>query len=164
MNQRDTSRPMRQIPCRWAYAAVLLFGLSLLLWIIPNQVPSRSFGEVLTPQTFPYLIAAIITACALILFLASFWRPAGQEQEVAEFPRHIFREIGWIILALLAYVLAIGWVGYYLSTFIALLVFMWLVGVRAWKLMLTVTATVSVLIYIGMGLGLRVRFPDGLFW
>ena len=65
---------------------------------------------------------------------------------------------------ILAYVFLVTVLGFYATTLILIPFYMWILGIRAPKLLVIVTVVVLVLIYIVFTMGLKVPLPKGVLF
>jgi len=149
----------------WAYLALFVFSLALIFWIIPWQVPSSSYGEVLTPRFFPYCVGILIALFSLILFIRGInERRPSAAAAYAEFPRPFWMKIGIHMSAFFVYLLLISLIGYATASFLALLLFLRLSGIRSWLKAVIVSFVTVGILYIGLSQGLSVQFPKGFIF
>lgn len=154
----DQADAVRQVPSYISYGVLLIFSAALLFWIIPNEVPDSSFGEVLTPRDFPKFIALLIGTVALLLI----GRTVTAAATTVPFPSQFWHSIGAILAVTLAYIIAIPFIGYYVTTTIALAILFRLVGVRSVKRIVVCSIGTGLAIYLGLTVGLGVHFPHGV--
>ena len=64
---------------------------------------------------------------------------------------------------MIAYVVLIDKLGFYVSSTLFLLGMMFYLGVRSWKVLTFVTLGVDVLVYLLFGQALSISFPSGIF-
>lgn len=160
MKTDEQAQATRQVPTYLAYSAMLIFAVVLFFWIIPSEVPGSSYGEVLTPRVFPNFIAILIGAVALFLIGSSVM--VGTT--TVPFPAQFWKAVGTILAVTLAYVMAIPFVGYYVTTIIALAVLFRLVGVRSIAHIVICSIGTGLAIYFGLTVGLGAHFPHGLLF
>lgn len=161
MNGVDNDQEMTAFPVYWIFGFLIVFGFSLIFLIIPGQVPASSYGEVLTPRSFPYFLASLVTFLSLTLLVVDLAKRRRGGQDVALFPRQFFKEIGYVLISFVAYILAIESLGYFAATLLALPCLMWILGVRSWWRMVLVSMSTALVLYFGLSVGLSVYFPRG---
>lgn len=150
-----------------------MFGLALLLWIFPAQITVRG-TEVVTSDTLPNICAYAIIAISLLFFLdaSRAWRrgkpPAAREAQAAaaqpeEQPRGRLRlpMLVWVVLLCAAYVAALYYLGFILSSIAFMLFCFYQSGMRKWGKMILVACLSTAVFYVVFRTLMRVMLPQG---
>lgn len=133
------------------------------------QMPwTTSLNDVLGPRFWPQVLATLLTiGGAVITFnrLRTFARdpiivePEGEE-DTPGYPVSMLRVgvvCGWFLL----YILSLASVGYILATPIFLVGSLVIMGVRAWRLILTIALATTVILFFMFAVVMRVQIPMG---
>ena len=112
------------------------------------------------PGFLPFGLAVILMALALALILKS---RTGEKSPVPFWPRRTWVRplLGVIIFLLYAFVL--GYLGFILTTFLFLIVWMWVIERIRWVTLLTISVSVTAVLYFIFQYFLEVPLPAG-FW
>ena len=138
----------------------LLAGLFLALVPVATRSAPMQKGWWVEPSTWP-IFTLSITFIAALVQAAPWWR-AGR---AAGFSSAFWRKSIWAFGALgpaaaysaafIAYLFAVDWLGFALSSFVFIQVVIWMAGLRslAWKLKAAAFVVIVVLVFrVGMGL------------
>lgn len=141
-----------------------VFALALHLYIIPTQVESMHAGPVaLSPSLFCHITAFLLLVLSLALVVSGFRnRPASGPQEE---PRSLKDTVGRGAVGLVfsvLYIIFIEILGYFSSTVVFMIFFLYFSGVRSWKGTLVFLAVILPFIYLLFVKALHVVLPTGL--
>jgi len=106
---------------------------------------------------FPMWIAVIVLACSLVA-MAQAWREADRTPFVTATQ---LRQVGVVLLPLALYVLAIGWLGIYVSSALFLAGFMVFVGRFPWWKSAAFGLAAALLLFWVFEIQFRVPLPKG---
>ncbi len=140
-------------------AGVTLFCLAgLLLVLIPGQVETTE-GDTLTPASLPTIATSFILLLAASLFVQGFRhrREDGDSEGTSFFSIYVFVAIGVMFI----YVSLIPYLGYVLSTALALAVLMFLYGNRSFKQIILVCLVAPPFILLFFRYTMLVLLPRG---
>lgn len=137
---------------------ILLF-LSLIFWyfIIPNEVRG------ITASLLPRVYIACLGFLGILLIVRSRSRKQTKKQDISKPQNDRGRPARVIVIAviLIIYILLMDFLGYFISTLLALLSLMLYLGLRNWKVVLAASVTTVVFIYCFFKMGMNVQFPQG---
>lgn len=148
-------------------SGVLLASFALLLHfaIIPLQVESTEGGPIaLSPSLFCHITAFLLLILSLNLIFTGLKDEAPTVLSLTskDFRSALFRGSIAVIFSAL-YILSIGIIGYFTSTVIFMLFFLYFSGVRSWKGGIVFLLLVLPFIYLLFVKALKVILPSG-FW
>jgi Tripartite tricarboxylate transporter TctB family len=121
----------------WAAAVLLGGGLFFIAYIYSRESGAAVFG--VSPRTMPFAMAAMITGLALALMIMSVVRgaPPDQAQQVeAEGDTQTRLRVGALFVSSVAYIAAMGWVGYFAASALFVACTALLFGNRRWVVIL----------------------------
>ncbi len=151
----------------WAGLIMLVFSLVLAFYITPNQVELHRNIQLLalSPRLFCYITAGLLGVLSAVLVFLSFKKEAQESAAANRYNswqplmRGLFSTAVACVYALLS-----GILGIFVSTALAMTVFLIYFGVRQWKGMLLFLFIVLGFIYLLFVQALKVVMPDGLFY
>ena len=146
---------------------VLLAGLYLAL--IPYQVQSDSDGyDFVSGRTLPFMVGGLllITGTALtITSLRTMNRTSPHEQAPSPEPtRHRYKRVAILTALAVLYILGLTYIGYIVSTILALAAAMVFSGERRKRLVVIISILTSVLLYYFFHKLMQVPLPDTLLF
>jgi len=145
---------------------LLAFSLLLAFYLTPNQVEARSGGPLaLSPRLFCYLSSGLLGVLSCILFFSNLKQKtatAAAETGPGSW-EPIMRGLSCTVLACLYVVLA-NFLGFFVSTALAMTVFLFYFGVRKWYGILLFQLVVLGFIYLLFVKALKVVMPDGILF
>ena len=137
--------------------------LALHLFIIPAQVDSMAEGPLaLSPRLFCHITAFLLLLLSLSLVVSGL--RDTKLSGAYDFPAMRYaaaRGASAIVFSVL-YIVSMDTLGYFVSTLVFLMVFLWLSGARSWKGILLFFATILPFIYLLFVKALHVILPSGL--
>jgi putative tricarboxylic transport membrane protein len=136
-----------------------IFGALLLILAAVYSWTARGFdpgfmADPLGPQTFPYLLGAVLAITALYLVL----RP---DPPVNWPSLHRLLQMGLVVLVLLAYASLLEWLGFIIATLLTVSILGWRLGAGLRTAILTGIG-VSLVVYGLFDIVLELPLPDGL--
>jgi putative tricarboxylic transport membrane protein len=142
------------------FVGLLLIVLSIATWITAGNFPSVGDTDV-GAGFFPRLIASILLVLSLILIASGYRRRGGGDEETGQtsWKRTL---LGFVCT--FAFLALICLCGFFLSTPVFLLGFMWLLGYRKPVPTVAVAVLVTLFIYLVFEKVLQVPLPAGLFF
>lgn len=141
------------------------FALLLHFVIIPLQVESTDGGPIaLSPSLFCHITAFLLLVLSLNLIFIGFKdkNPTILSLTSKDFRTSVYRGATAALFSAL-YIVAIGIIGYFTSTVIFMLFFLYFSGVRSWKGAMLFLALILPFIYVLFVKALKVILPSG-FW
>lgn len=138
-------------------AAVLLLGLSAVVWVVSRDFPS-GFGETPGAAFFPRLIAASIAVLALALFARSL---TEAERETHAVSTTAVGRFAVPVAFLVAYVALLPVLGFVLDTVLLLVALMWYSGVERFRVSLPLAVALGVALHYVFGEFLHIPLPEG---
>ena len=99
-------------------ASIVFLTVGVLFMIGSKHISSSSYGSVVGPDIFPFILGILLVLLSIRLFYETFikQRESGNKEELQYKPFII------IFIATLAYILALESVGYVITTFLFLVV------------------------------------------
>lgn len=145
-------------------AAVAVIGLGLVALLGATQVGSGAGYVAVSPSVMPAVVGAGLVALGILLFLRTTVRPdldlaRHVEAEAAETD---WRTTALVLVALVAYVLTLGPIGYPLATTVFIPVVARILGSRRPGRDVVVGVALGVVVYLAFTQFLGVRLPAGL--
>ena len=118
------------------------------------------------PGFFPFLMSGCLILFSFIHFVSSLRIPKGQQSNVATFETFPFERNGFkrlliVIAALLAFTIAMDYVGFVLTTFLFIFLILKFVDPQRWSTVLLVATLTTCLSYAIFQLWLKADLPGG---
>ncbi len=140
-------------------------SLFLLFILIPLQTePSEGGPIALSPRLFCDISGYLLLTLSIILALSSVREAAGEQE--ADEPRLISTDFlvrgGVAVLVSFLYVMIMPKLGYFVSTTITMIFFLWFFGVREIKGYAVFLMILLPFVYLLFVLGLKVLLPSGV--
>lgn len=116
------------------------------------------------PGFIPFLTGSLLIFLSSISLIKSFVVPSNSG------PAKIFGEgVRWdklvlVVAALFAYIFLLPVLGYFVVTFLFLILLGKIIEPRGWKVILIISILSVVISYLVFGYWLKVQFPKGLFY
>ena len=152
---------MTYIKDRIGAAALLILAVGV--FFAAGALPFKS-------MIFPRMITAVMALCAVLMFLRTVPIKAGKAPAAAEDPMRdapFFRNAGNFVItfaAFVAYIFAIGILGYFVSTAILIVALALALGFRNLRLLAAATVGFLVLVYVVFILVFERPLPHGMFY
>lgn len=134
-------------------------------------------------KIFPQLFLAIFAVTSLAIFIRAAAAYAGERRAAAarkadgSYTEEPYNDEGTGLkplakqllpyaglLAVLAYVLCIQLIGFFVSTAVFMIAFMRFLQMKKWRLILAVTAGIEVFIYVAFVVAFAIRLPSGILF
>jgi putative tricarboxylic transport membrane protein len=112
------------------------------------------------PGFLPFILACILVVLSLAL-IASQWKKRGGKAPFWPDGSWLRPLLGTVAFALYAFLIDL--LGFLLTTFIFLVLWMWLIENIAWRQIAAVSIGVTVVLYLIFGYFLEVPLPGGIF-
>lgn len=136
----------------WAGVAILICGGSLRLSLGDLHHPGPGF--------FSFLAGTLLGLFSIILFWQSSRKGAQEERKVFGTPQRT-RQMTWMIIALIVYVLGMKYVGFFFSTLLFLGFLLRGIGRQKWPATISVTILAAVISHFIFQYWLDVQLPRG---
>lgn len=160
------------------YALVcIVFSALFLLWLIPAYTPSSTITGDLSSAALPNAMMSIIFLCGIVMLIKSFFAAgaakestaeagdAKDRQEEADLGHVPWRRLLLVLACVLAYLLALNGIGFYLTTlFVLPLTVRYYNRSLSWRKILLSSAVLLVFIYVLFEAVLSVKMPRGIFF
>lgn len=148
--------------------SIVVVAVSAILYWFTLQMPEG-------PARFPKLLLVSLVILAALLFLTTFWRrdsnnPAVSRGQSVSVPEPGSKDKGKgikvisILVVLGGYIALISTIGYIISTLLATLTVMLIMGERKLTRLVVVPVATSLILYVAFANLLRVPLPKGFFW
>ncbi|MDR7149780.1 putative tricarboxylic transport membrane protein [Hydrogenophaga palleronii] len=152
-----------RLPGQIAFTVMLLMFSVFMLW---TAYGISGFESLTSAGSFPMLATAVMVITGLVNVMQALRETPSPAQEGESLPRQFMRQLtpGVLIgftLAIVAYMLALEWVGFLLSSYVFLVISMWLLGSRRIVLNLVVSALSLGAIYMIFQTVFSVVLPSG---
>ncbi|WP_226575981.1 tripartite tricarboxylate transporter TctB family protein [Acuticoccus sediminis] len=144
-------------------AAGILLIVAVSVFVISGQLPFKS-------MIFPRMIVVVMGLCAVLMFLRTVSFSAGKAPAAASDPKlkePFFRNgVNFLITfaALIVYTVAIGYLGYFVSTVILIIALSLALGFRDIKMLGASTVAFVALVYVVFILTFERPLPHGMFY
>ncbi len=138
------------------FIGIVFIGIGIAIYILSyTQAPGTSDWS-LSPAFFPRLAATLICGLGLLLIVVEMASRERNDVRVPEGVRwRVFSYVIGTIAIMVLYTVFITWLGFIISTIIAMAAMMVLYGSRRWILIALISVTAPLIIYF---FGLKVMF------
>jgi len=141
-------------------------GLSTVGYIMILFSDLHKFGQTktgLSPGWFPELCFLILIILGSILLISSFVRKSNQDktEKSAKLERTQILQVGLFMLMTIAYIFLIDILGYYISSFIVMTTFMFVLRAKGLHKILLVSLVLMVTIFLFFEKALNIFLPRG---
>lgn len=139
--------------------------ISVLLIIVAGLIinETRHFpklsGTDVGAAFFPNLLSCLLILLAVILIVNSLRGKKNEREEASQ--RNSWRKPGIGFVAVIIYLVLIYYLGFYISTPIFLILFMWMIQYRKWMPVLASAGLATLFIYEVFEVLLKVPMPTG---
>lgn len=143
----------------------IVVSLFLLFVLIPLQTEPNEAGPIaLSPRLFCDISGYLLLFLSVILTFSSIRKTASDEE--ADRPKLISTDFlvrgGMAVLVSFIYVMVMPKLGYFVSTTITMIFFLWFFGVREVKGFTVFLVIILPFVYVLFVLGLKVLLPSGV--
>jgi hypothetical protein len=156
---------------RDAYLAAVLLSFSLILYfiIIPLEVPNPKYfvSKTMPPDFFPRCITVVLGILSSVLLIQRVKRipsEKGNEIDKMDADQKGFLRHAVAAFLFFFYVLSIYWIGWIISTGLALPGLMVYFGARRWFIVILLTVLVPIILYLFFEKIVQVPLPKGMFF
>jgi len=151
----------------WIIAFIILsFSLLTIFYLIPSQIEitDEYARRSLSPAFYPGVSAWIIAGLSILLILKRFMRKTegGDENGIGLTGRDELR-VGVAFLIALFFAFAFKYVGFLPATFMTLIFFFLLQGIKSPFKLLCLSVCATAMVYVFFRYGMKVHFPHGLW-
>ncbi len=144
--------------------SLIIIAGSLFFYSLAGQLPVVKGYQQMGDSFWPRLILIILMGLAVILFLHSYLARKSQKGAKAVSKSKEGRgDLALMMAAMVVYVLVIPYLGFLISTFLALIVFSYLMGDRKPLGMLSFSLGMTAAIYVVFGLIIYTALPRGVW-
>ncbi len=142
-----------------------VFSLFLLFVLIPLQVaPSEGGPVALSPRLFCYITGTLLLLLSISLCWSSITEQRKNNDDLPQElinPEQLRRGFISVVISSV-YILLLGVLGYFVSTSLTMMFFLWSFGVRKWLACLVFLLILLPFIYALFVLALKVMLPTGI--
>ena len=136
---------------------LLIFCLILWFFIIPTQISSTK------DAVYPRLVNVWIVICAILLILKSWKSTEKIILDESKDKQGIIRVVATVIIFLI-YIFMIDFLGFFISSFIFIIILMLSFGVRQWIKLISVPIIILLFLYFLIKKVLFFPLPEGIFF
>ena len=151
----------------WVIALIILsFSLLTLFYFIPTQIEITDEYALrsLSPAFYPELSAWIIAGLSLLLIVKRFRRTAKAGDENGEgLTGNEELRVGAAFVIAIIFALAFKYVGFLPATFLTLILFFVLQGIKSPFKLLCLSICATAVVYVFFHYGMKVHFPSGIW-
>lgn len=141
-------------------ASILFLAVGVLFIIGSKQLTSSSYGSVVGPDIFPFILGIILVLLSIRLFYETYMAKANhQKKEKLEYKPFLI-----IFVATLIYILTLESVGYVITTFVFLFVCFQTMERSKWVNSLIISALFSGIVYYLFVEVLKGTLPGWPIW
>lgn len=141
-------------------ASIFFLAVGVLFIVGSKQLASSSYGSVVGPDIFPFILGIILVLLSIRLFYETLMTKANyKEKEKLEYKPFII-----IFVATLVYILALESVGYVITTFVFLFVCFQTMERSKWVNSLIISALFSGIVYYLFVEVLKGTLPGWPIW
>ena len=142
-------------------SSLIWFFFAVYICIESIRLPLGSWRDP-GPGFLPLLVGLILASLSIICFMQARLAEST-EQKASWYSRERWKNLIWVLLALLAYALVLDPLGFLMSTFL-LLVFLFRFGMepQRWLWAIGASGIASVSCYVVFELWLRTQLPRGI--
>jgi hypothetical protein len=145
---------------------LLVFSLLTLFYFIPTQIELTEEYAMrsLSPSFYPELSAWIIAFLGMLLIVRSFRKRSqtSDEEGTSMGPKEELR-VGIAFFIALFFAFCFTYLGFLLATFLALILFFILQGIRGLLKLFFLSGGATVFVYLFFQYIMKVHFPPGLW-
>lgn len=142
-------------------SSLIWFFFAIYICVESIRLPLGSWRDP-GPGFLPLLVGLILAGLSIICFMQARMAEST-EQKASWYSRERWKNLIWILLALLAYALVLDYLGFLMSTFL-LLIFLFRFGMEPQKWFWAIGGSViaSVSCYVVFELWLQTQLPKGI--
>ena len=152
-----------RLPGETAFTVLLLIFSAFMLW---TAYGISGFESLTSAGSFPMVATGVMVITGVVNVVHTLREKPSPPLEGESLPRQFMRQLTPSVLigftlAIVAYMLALEWAGFLLSSYVFLVVSMWLLGSRRFVLNLVVSALSLAAIYVVFQTAFSVVLPSG---
>jgi len=136
---------------------LLIFCFILWFFLIPTQISSTK------DAVYPRLVNVWIAICGILLILKSWKSTEKIILDEAKDKKGIIRVVA-IVIIFLIYIFMIDFLGFFISSFIFIIILMLSFGVRQWIKLISVPIIILLFLYFLIQKVLFFPLPEGIFF
>ncbi|GHH96933.1 tripartite tricarboxylate transporter TctB family protein [Neobacillus kokaensis] len=141
-------------------AAVAFLVVGVLFMVASKQLSSTSYGSVVGPDIFPFILGIILVLLSIRLFFESLTSSPGEgKKESIQYKPFLI-----ILAATLVYILTLEIVGYVITTFLFLCICFQTMERSKWVTSLIISAAFSGVVYVLFVEVLKGTLPGWPIW
>ena len=149
-------------------AVLALVSIGSYVWVRCSSFHTDAFSRPgLSASFFPELSLLLMGGLSVVLLIKSLVarsKNLPSEGNASRLDRSQIRQVAAITATMVAYVYAIELIGYYLSSVLAMITVMLILGIRNWLRLLLVPPGLMLAVYLFFELTLKIMIPRGLFF
>lgn len=127
------------------------------------KIPLFHAGDRIGPRMFPFMIAAVVIGCGLVLIVKELRAKAAKPFSwgfAAE--RGVWLRIVFTIAAGIIYGLVLDWLGYLIATFLFMIFITSMINIGRHAQNLVISVLFSVIIFVVFAMILKLSLPRGI--
>jgi len=139
---------------------LLIFSIVIYFVIIPREVTDTGF-QTLSPSFFARISVTIIGVLSGVIFAKTLLKKSTEKFDIT------LKELKPVLIFMggtLGYIYGIQYIGFYVSTMVALVGSMCYLGARNWKVIILLTAIIEGSIFLLFEKGLMVVMPHAFLF
>lgn len=136
---------------------LLIFCFILWFFLIPTQISSTK------DAVYPRLVNVWIAICGILLILKSWKSTEKIILDESKDEKGIIRVVATVIIFLI-YIFMIDFLGFFISSFMFIIILMLSLGVRQWIKLISVPIIILLFLYFLIRKVLFFPLPEGIFF
>ena len=128
--------------------------VGIVAYVLALPFPGRA-------ALFPKLVSLCLCLLGVMLVIASMHRQAGSQAGQTELSTATLKKPMVVFLALTAYVVVMKLVGFYVTTTIALVLSMRMMGIKSFKVIVIATCLMMLFVFFLFSFSLGIPLPQG---
>lgn len=136
---------------------LLIFCFILWFFLIPTQILSTK------DAVYPRLVNVWIAICGILLILKSWKSTEKTISNESKDEKGIIRVVA-IVIIFLIYIFMIDFLGFFISSFVFIIILMLSFGVRQWIKLISVPIIILLFLYFLIKKVLFFPLPEGIFF
>lgn len=145
-------------------SSLVIIGVSLFFYYLAGQLPPIKGFQQMGDSFWPRLVLGVLMGLSGILLVQSLWKKQAKKKAEESAPPPADRAVlAKTMGVLVLYILSISYLGFLLSTFLALMAFCYLMGDRKLSGMFIFSLGMTAVIYAVFGLLIYTALPRGVW-
>lgn len=141
----------------------IITSLLFIFWLIPAYTSKSIVRGDISSAAIPKALMYVILACGAIMLIIALLRKGKTDVRSEETTGAEWKKLIFVLCLVMIYIMAIKYVGFYVSTIIALPVSLKFFNKNMrWRAIIFSSLTMLVVIYLLFEKGLAVQMPRGL--